>query len=360
MSSAPPAQTNEAGGLQGTAQNLGASLGTALIGAVLLIGLTEGFAATDRGRPGAPRRHAGRRSRTRLATTGLEVVTVDQRRRRNRDDAGLPPDQVAAVTAAYGDAAAPGSAAGPGRRGAVLVLWARGSPGGCRPGRARWWIPADDRGRQRYRPPPDRESRRRDRASPTRRRVARLGIDGSARHRATRVASRAGGGRCGARAGRVRLGRRDARCADRWPCRVAAATRLGPGARSCCRRSTRSSRGSAGSASRRSTTSAGGWRSPRPRRTAWPRSTRSSRRRRGRRSWSTSATTSPVAWPARNGSATTWRAAWRRPASRSKTDARPGSAARASGCATGHPRRWSPGPARRRARPSSHRSMRSA
>ena len=37
MSSVDPSKTNEAGGLQGTAQNLGASLGTALIGAVLLI-----------------------------------------------------------------------------------------------------------------------------------------------------------------------------------------------------------------------------------------------------------------------------------------------------------------------------------
>ena len=45
ISAAPPAQTNEAGGLQGTAQNLGASLGTALIGAILLIGLTSGFAS---------------------------------------------------------------------------------------------------------------------------------------------------------------------------------------------------------------------------------------------------------------------------------------------------------------------------
>ena len=35
MSSVDPSKTNEAGGLQGTAQNLGASLGTALIGAVL-------------------------------------------------------------------------------------------------------------------------------------------------------------------------------------------------------------------------------------------------------------------------------------------------------------------------------------
>ena len=42
MSSVDPSKTNEAGGLQGTAQNLGASLGTALIGAVLLIGLTTG------------------------------------------------------------------------------------------------------------------------------------------------------------------------------------------------------------------------------------------------------------------------------------------------------------------------------
>ena len=43
MSSAPPDKTNEAGGLQGTAQNLGASLGTALIGSVLLTGLLTGF-----------------------------------------------------------------------------------------------------------------------------------------------------------------------------------------------------------------------------------------------------------------------------------------------------------------------------
>ena len=35
MSAVEPSKTNEAGGLQGTAQNLGASLGTALIGAVL-------------------------------------------------------------------------------------------------------------------------------------------------------------------------------------------------------------------------------------------------------------------------------------------------------------------------------------
>ena len=102
MSAAPPAQTNEAGGLQGTAQNLGASLGTALIGAVLLIGLTEGFATTIEKDPTLPAE-----VRTQIADfardTGLEVVPVSDVAE-VVTAAGLPPDQVAAVTAAYGDA----------------------------------------------------------------------------------------------------------------------------------------------------------------------------------------------------------------------------------------------------------------
>jgi MFS family permease len=102
MSSAPPAQTNEAGGLQGTAQNLGASLGTALIGAILLIGLSEGFATTIENDQALPVE-----TRTQLAAyareTGLDVVPVDQVAAAV-SAAGLPPDQVAAVTAAYADA----------------------------------------------------------------------------------------------------------------------------------------------------------------------------------------------------------------------------------------------------------------
>jgi EmrB/QacA subfamily drug resistance transporter len=43
LSSVPQARSSEAGGLQGTAQNLGASLGTALIGAILLGALSTGF-----------------------------------------------------------------------------------------------------------------------------------------------------------------------------------------------------------------------------------------------------------------------------------------------------------------------------
>src|SRR6476660_2633890 len=54
MSSAPPEETNEAGGLQGTAQNLGASLGTALIGSVLLLGLLNGFNTRIATNPAVP------------------------------------------------------------------------------------------------------------------------------------------------------------------------------------------------------------------------------------------------------------------------------------------------------------------
>lgn len=102
MSAAPPAQTNEAGGLQGTAQNLGASLGTALIGAVLLIGLTEGFATTienDQTLPADVRTQIADFARE----TGLDVVPVSDVAD-VATNAGLPPDQVAAVTAAYGTA----------------------------------------------------------------------------------------------------------------------------------------------------------------------------------------------------------------------------------------------------------------
>ncbi len=43
MSSAPESESSEIGGLQGTYQNIGSSLGTALIGSVLILSLTSGF-----------------------------------------------------------------------------------------------------------------------------------------------------------------------------------------------------------------------------------------------------------------------------------------------------------------------------
>jgi len=129
MSAAPPDQTNEAGGLQGTAQNLGASLGTALIGALLLVGLTSGFANIIEDDPALPED-----MRTELAAqaraTGLEIVTVEEVTD-IATAAGLPPEQVAAITADYGEAQLAGLrlAFGAVALFAVLGLWfTRGLP----------------------------------------------------------------------------------------------------------------------------------------------------------------------------------------------------------------------------------------
>ena len=54
MSAVAPTQTSEAGGLQGTAQNLGSSLGTAIVGAVLLGSLATGFSERITDNPDVP------------------------------------------------------------------------------------------------------------------------------------------------------------------------------------------------------------------------------------------------------------------------------------------------------------------
>lgn len=101
MSSAPPGKTNEAGGLQGTAQNLGASLGTALIGSVLLAGLLTGFTtriAED------PALSEPVRIEIQAATQqGIDIVTAEQANAA-AIAAGLSPADADAVTANYADA----------------------------------------------------------------------------------------------------------------------------------------------------------------------------------------------------------------------------------------------------------------
>jgi hypothetical protein len=101
ISSAPPDKTNEAGGLQGTAQNLGASLGTALIGAVLLTGLTNGFIERIEDNPALPQ--STEAALVERANQGLDAVPVDQVEQAALDG-GLPADQAAAVADAYGEA----------------------------------------------------------------------------------------------------------------------------------------------------------------------------------------------------------------------------------------------------------------
>ncbi len=131
MSSVEPSRTNEAGGLQGTAQNLGASLGTALLGAILLGGLTNGFVervAQDPTLPPDVRTSISDKA----AAQGLEVISVQQA----QDialQAGLSPDHAAAVAGAYGEAQLDGLryALGAGALFAIVACWfTRGLPSG--------------------------------------------------------------------------------------------------------------------------------------------------------------------------------------------------------------------------------------
>jgi MFS family permease len=101
MSSAPPDETNEAGGLQGTAQNLGASLGTALIGSVLLLGLLNGFNTRIQQNPDLSSDVKVQVSKATEA--GIPIVTTDQANQALRD-AGLPPADATTVTHDYADA----------------------------------------------------------------------------------------------------------------------------------------------------------------------------------------------------------------------------------------------------------------
>jgi EmrB/QacA subfamily drug resistance transporter len=101
MSSAPPEKTNEAGGLQGTAQNLGASLGTALIGSVLLTGLLVGFTTRIAENPALS--EPVRAEITAATEQGIEIVTTEQAHAA-AISAGLTPVEADAVTADYADA----------------------------------------------------------------------------------------------------------------------------------------------------------------------------------------------------------------------------------------------------------------
>jgi MFS family permease len=101
MSSAPQAKTNEAGGLQGTAQNLGASLGTALIGSILLTGLLTGFNARIAENPALS--DATKAQVSTATEQGIEIVTTDQVHAAVLE-AGATEAEADAITADYADA----------------------------------------------------------------------------------------------------------------------------------------------------------------------------------------------------------------------------------------------------------------
>jgi MFS family permease len=101
MSSVDPSKTSETGGLQGTALNLGASLGTALIGAVLIVGLINGFNDGITDNPQLPA--SVEQTITANTEEGIDIVPVSDVQK-SASDAGLPEDQATAVASAYGDA----------------------------------------------------------------------------------------------------------------------------------------------------------------------------------------------------------------------------------------------------------------
>jgi MFS family permease len=101
MSSVGEARSSEAGGVQGAAQNLGQSLGTALIGAVLLTGLTSGFQDRVRADPAIP--HMVQQQVASGTEEGLSMVSQAQFKA-TVEQAGLPPDQTAKLVGYYSDA----------------------------------------------------------------------------------------------------------------------------------------------------------------------------------------------------------------------------------------------------------------
>ena len=100
MSSVPAERGSEAGGLQGTAMNLGASLGVALIGSILIASLVGGFQKAVLADPAlaavAPQLSA-------QAEQSANFVSVEQVTAA-AEAAGLSPEEVAAVTEQYADA----------------------------------------------------------------------------------------------------------------------------------------------------------------------------------------------------------------------------------------------------------------
>lgn len=100
MSSVPPERGSEAGGLQGTAQNLGASLGTALVGSILLASLVTNFQTAVLTNP------ALSDVSSEIAATAEQnanFVSVEQVETA-AEAAGLTPEQVDAISAEYAEA----------------------------------------------------------------------------------------------------------------------------------------------------------------------------------------------------------------------------------------------------------------
>jgi MFS family permease len=94
VSSVPDEQTGQVGGIQNTMTNLGASIGTALAGAVLIAALTSSFFTGIAGNPDVPADLTSK-AQTEL-TSGVPFIS-DADLESALDDAGVPPKTTAAI-----------------------------------------------------------------------------------------------------------------------------------------------------------------------------------------------------------------------------------------------------------------------
>jgi MFS family permease len=95
VSSVPDEQSGEVGGLQNTLTNLGASIGTALAGAVLIAALTSSFLTGIQSNPAVPA-NVKSHAQTKLAS-GIPFVS-DKDLEASLKKAGVPPDEAKAIT----------------------------------------------------------------------------------------------------------------------------------------------------------------------------------------------------------------------------------------------------------------------
>lgn len=101
MSSVDASRSSEAGGLQGTSQFLGSALGTAIIGSILLTGLTGAFERNVTANPDLPahvRTELSQKTQAGIPFIAADTVAGEATK------AGLSPEQAKATEAVYEDA----------------------------------------------------------------------------------------------------------------------------------------------------------------------------------------------------------------------------------------------------------------
>ncbi len=94
-------ESSEVGGVQNTATNLGASLGTALAGSLLIATLTSAFIANIQQNPAIP---ASAKEQAAIELAGGVPFVSDDDLRAALDDANVPAETTEAALDAYGDA----------------------------------------------------------------------------------------------------------------------------------------------------------------------------------------------------------------------------------------------------------------